>query len=481
MNFDGRTTTLYVRGKSRDLLLLFCLLQPVGWAASRAADRQQPPNIVLLYSDDAGYADFGFQGSTTFSTPRLDRLAASGIRCEQFYMTAAVCGPSRAGLMTGRYQQRFGFEENNVPGLMSPSGAMGGDMGLPLHLRTMADHLRQLGYRTGVFGKWHLGEADRFHPTRRGFDEFVGFRGGARSYFEYPTGSPPEPGRRWERGFGEFENPQTHLSEEIAREANRFIEHHRDSPFFAYVSFNAVHSPLEPTSDDLAQVRHLSGKRQKTAALAMSLDRACGQILDKLEQLDLLERTLIVFTNDNGGPSDDNASSNYPLAGTKASHLEGGIRVPALFSWPGQFEPGTTYPHPASSLDLLPTLVAAAGGDPGQIEGLDGVDLTPYLKGEIEQRPHPRLFWKKECRGAVRDGDWKLIRFADRPAELYDLSRDSGEQHNLADDHPELVRQLYKELFEWELSLERPLWQLRREFEGAAAKRMDDYRQPLVD
>jgi len=436
------------------------------------------PNIVLLFADDAGYADFGFQGSRHFKTLHLDRLAQSGVRLSQLYVTASVCGPSRAGMLTGIYQQRFGFEENNVPGIMSKSGATGEDMGLPLEIPTMGNHLQQLGYRTAVFGKWHLGEADRFHPLKRGFDEFYGFRGGARSFYAYPPNRKQNRGRLMERGFLDFKEHKGYLTDVLADEACAFIERNRDKPFFAYVSFNAVHLPMETDPKDKDEFAQLEGKRRKVAQMTLSLDRACGQIVNKLKKLGLDENTLVVFTNDNGGPTDRNTSSNYPFSGIKATHLEGGIRVPGIVVWPGKLPTGSVYEKPVSTLDLLPTFVEAAGGDALAIEGLDGVDLVPYIRRVKNEIPHQTLYWKKENRGTIRDGDWKMMRFPDRPAELYNIAEDPAEQNNLAVAHPEKMKALFKKLFEWELELERPLFQLRRDEERWSAERFDAYRKP---
>lgn len=440
---------------------------------------QSKPNIVFILSDDAGYADFGFQGSKEFKTPHLDKLAKQSVKFTQAYVSAAVCGPSRAGLLTGMYQQRFGIEENNVPGYMSHSSKLIGDeMGLPLHLKTIADYLKPLGYKSQILGKWHLGNADRYHPLKRGFDEFYGFRGGARSYYEFNEEDKIKRlADRLERGFGNFKESEEYLTDALANEAISFIEKNKNQPFFVYLSFNAVHTPMEARKDDLEKFPNLKGKRKTLAAMTLGLDRACGRVLDKIKELGLDENTIIVFTNDNGGPTDTNASVNDPLSGTKANHLEGGIRVPFLMSWPKNIKVNKTYNYPISTLDLLPTFVAAAGGDIQKIKGLDGVDLLPYIKGEKNERPHELLYWKKENRGAVRFNDWKLIRFPDRPAELYNLNEDISEINNLAAIYPDKVKSLYKKLFNWELTLERPLWELKRLYEGKAAIRMDNYRK----
>ncbi|WP_413112364.1 sulfatase [Thaumasiovibrio sp. DFM-14] len=440
------------------------------------------PNILLIVSDDAGYADFGFHGSTVMQTPVLDKLAAQSTLFSQAYVTAAVCGPSRAGLLTGRYQQRFGYEENNVPGYMSASGTMGDEMGLPIEERTIGNYLQDLGYTTAVIGKWHQGNADRFHPTNRGFDVFYGFRGGARSYWGYGENDRYLEEDRLEQGFANYQEPDYYLTDLLADITIDFLEEQQQSskPFFAYLSYNAVHAPMDAMEKDLAQFPELEDKRQKLAAMTLAMDRATGRILDTLKKLGLDDNTILVFTNDNGGPTDANASDNTPLSGTKANHLEGGIRVPFLIRWPGHIEAGNHFDYPISTLDLLPTFLAAAGGDLKQHPQLDGVDLVPYVTGQNSQRPHQTLFWKKENRGAIRDGDWKLLRYPDRPAELYNLSEDISEQRNLAAVHPELVRELYKKLFTWELELERPAWQLKREYEGYAMERMDAHRKPLT-
>lgn len=455
----------------RYLLSILFLLIHLGSAHS-----QDRPNIVLLFADDAGYADFGFQGSSIMKTPHLDALAKRGIRFTQGYVSDPTCGPSRAGLITGMYQQRFGYEENNVPGYMSKNSAADGtEMGLPVDQKTIGQYLQSRGYKTAFYGKWHLGGADRFHPTKRGFDEFYGFRGGARNYYPYKN-TPKEVQNKLEEGFGNFQEHQGYLTDVLANKAAEFIEKNQKQPFFIFLSFNAVHTPMDAKEEDREQFPDLKGNRQKVAAMTLALDRASGQVLDKLAELGLDKNTLVVFTNDNGGPTDKNASSNYPLSGTKSNHLEGGIRVPFLMSWPGILAENTTYTYPVSTMDLLPTFFAAAQGDVDSLMQLDGVNLLPYLSGKNQARPHQRLFWKKDARAVVRDGDWKLIRYPDRPAELYNIADDERELNNLALVYPEKVRKLFKVIFQWESTLERPRWLLKRKFENVDIDRMDAYR-----
>ncbi|MDZ8117778.1 sulfatase-like hydrolase/transferase [Pontiella agarivorans] len=437
----------------------------------------EKPNIVLLFADDAGYGDFGFQGSHHFRTPHLDALAEDGVVLTQFYVSGATCGPSRAGLLSGRYQQRFGFEEINVPGIMSPNSKLLGDeMGLPTDFPTLGNYLQDLGYKTAVFGKWHMGVADRYHPLKRGFDEFYGFRGGARSFFPYPQPEKQKHENLLERNFGEYKEHKGYLTDALADEACDFITRHRDKPFFAYVSFNAVHTPMQPDPKDKDEFPQLTGNRRKVAQMTLSLDRACGKIIGMLKELGLYENTLIVFSNDNGGPMDKNGSSNYPFSGVKGTQLEGGIRVPGVVAWPAKLPKGGTYDFPMITLDLIPTFVTAGGGVPAEM--LDGVDMLPYLLGENKERPHQTLHWKMETRGAIRDGDWKLLRFPDRPPRLHNLATDPGEQVNLAAEYPDLVKELFKKQFEWEMELERPRFMLRREEEALSARRADEFSVP---
>ena len=440
---------------------------------------QKKPNIIFLFCDDAGYADFGFQGSTVMKTPNLDKLSKEGIKFTQGYVTDATCGPSRAGLITGKYQQKFGYQEINVPNFMSKNSKfLGDDMGLPVDQKTIADYLKKLGYKSAVYGKWHLGNADRFHPLKRGFDEFYGFRGGARSYFPYKNFNGVHHDNKMERNFENFEEPKGYATDVFADEAITFIEKNKNNPFFIYLAFNAVHTPMHATKEDLAKFPNLKGKRQQVAAMTLALDRACGKVLDKLKKLGLDDNTIIVFSNDNGGPTDKNASLNLPLSGTKSNHLEGGLRVPFLMKWPKKLKAGKVYNYPVSTMDLLPTFYAAGGGDVKDLEKVDGVNLIPFVNGSNEARPHKYLFWKKEARAVCRDNDWKLIRFADRPAELYDLSKDITEQNNLASQEPERTNEMFKKLFEWELTQERPLWMLKQRFEKYDINRMDRYRTP---
>lgn len=459
-----------IMNKIRNLLILLI----IGFSFQNNY-AQKKPNIILLFADDAGYADFGFQGSKVMKTPHLDQLSKEGIRFTQAYVSASSCGSSRAGLITGRYQQRFGCEENNVPGFMSKySGQDGSNMGVPVEEITIGDYMKRLGYKTAFYGKWHLGGADRFHPTKRGFDVFYGFRGGARDYFPYKT-PPSEELNKLESGFGNFEEHEGYLTDVLASESIKFIEKNKETPFFAILSFNAVHTPMDATQEDLNQFPELTGKRKEVAAMTLGLDRACGKILNKLKELGLEENTIVIFTNDNGGPTDKNASVNLPLSGSKSNHLEGGIRVPFIMKWPNHLKINTEYHKPISTLDLLPTFYKAGGGDIADLKEIDGVDITPFVKGENDGVPHQKLYWRLGVRGTIRDGDWKLMRFPDRPAELYNIKNDPSELNNLAGLNPDRVKKMFKDLFDWEMTMERPARMLQNKFIKYDIDRMDKY------
>lgn len=466
-------------------LYIFSFLLVLSNLANAKSRNEEQPNIVFLFADDAGYADFGFHGSKVMKTPNLDKLAKEGVIFTQGYVSDPTCGPSRAGIITGKYQQRFGFEENNVPGYMSKNSAKdNNDMGVPVEEVTMGEYLQKLGYATSYYGKWHLGGADKFHPTKNGFDEFYGFRGGARSFYPYTEKNKPHDELNYlERGFGNFKEHEGYLTDVIADEVVDFIErkHAKKQPFFAFVSFNAVHTPMEATEEDLAQFPNLTGNRKIVAAMTLSLDRASGKIMDKLEELGIDDNTLVVFSNDNGGPTDKNASDNAPFSGTKSNHLEGGLRVPFVAKWPNKFKANTKYQFPVLTLDLLPTFYAAGGGDTKDLNSVDGVDLAPFVMGEKAGRPHEVMYWKKDVRATIRVGDWKLIRFPDRPAELYYVPNDIKEVKNYAAQEPERVKAMFKQLFEWESTLERPRWLLQRKFENMDIDRMDKYRWKNAD
>ena len=280
-----------------------------------------------------------------------------------------------------------------MPNAMTKAGLTGEDMGLPLSEKTVADYLKTQGYRSMIIGKWHQGGADRFHPLKRGFDEFYGFRGGARSYFAYKKGEKDDRLYWMERNFLEFKEHKGYLTDVLADEACTFIERNQERPFFLFLSFTAVHAPMHALKEDMAQFPKLKGNRRKLAAMTLAMDRACGRVLDKLDTLGLADNTLVVFTNDNGG-TPQNSAINTPLSGVKATHPEGGIRVPFLIKWPSKLTAETLYEYPVSLLDLLPTFVDLAGGAT-TLSKIDGVSLLPFLKGRMQGDRIKRSIGKK--------------------------------------------------------------------------------------
>ncbi len=433
------------------VFVIATVLLSMGCRATNVTERRTagpPPNLIVLLADDAGYADFGFTGNAEFRTPSLDQLAREGTVLEQSYVTASVCSPSRAGLLTGRYQQRFGHEYNlpytaNVP------------RGLPLTERTLAAHLGHEGYQCAAFGKWHLGAHEGYHPLDRGFDHFAGFLGGSRSYF------PVEEPRATHQWYVDREPvgdpPSTYVTKRIAADAERFLRSRKASPFFMYVSFTAVHTPMHAQPEDLATFDTIAKpKRRKLAAMTRALDRAVGDILRVLEETGAAKNTVVWFVNDNGGAT-NNGSDNGRFRGMKGSKWEGGIRVPAIVRWPGVTKPSTRLVHPVSTLDIASTALAAVADRQPLDRELDGIDL--YQSFIDPQSPrHRTLYWRRGPAAAIRDGRWKLIRVETNPITLFDVSTDPEEQHNVAGRHPEVVGRLRAALDRWESELVEPLW-----------------------
>jgi len=424
------------------------LLEPINDVTS---GDNRPPNIVLILADDLGYGDTSIYGSKSIPTPHIDALAYGGARLTNAYVTAASCSPSRAGLMTGRYQQRFGFEFNTAAGRITHQLFRGLD---PTAI-TLADVLNKAGYVTGMFGKWHLGSRPHFHPQSRGFDEFYGFLAGAHSFFPAQGEEPVY--STIMRGRDPLIEPE-YLTDAIAREAVRFVHAHRDRPFLAYVPFNAVHTPIQATKKYRDRFPDESDvKRRDYYAMTSALDDAVGAIVGAIEEHELTNDTLVIFLNDNGGPMYTGVQSNGPLRLGKLFLFEGGVRVPMIVRWPGVVRPKTVFEGTTSSLDIFPTVCAAAGIDLPDAMELDGVNLLPFLSGKIDGAPHETLFWSNGPNVAVRKGHWKLVKSYDN-VWLFDLSQDLGEENNLAKSKPEIVEQLDKDLQQWKSQMAKPAW-----------------------
>ncbi len=426
------------------------------------------PNVVLIISDDAGYNDFGFMaelhGTTTdVETPNLDALALQSVVMSSGYVSGPVCSPSRAGLHTGRYQQRIGYEDNTGP-----------NNGLPAGQQLISHQLRNLGYTTGAIGKWHLGQTDNVNrPLDMGFDEFFGFLEGGRTYWNWPDAGPGWQIRRGNTGIENQWHLQgdasrydpvrgRHLTDAFGEEAADFIARHAgdEEPFFLYVSPHAPHVPHDAKQVDLDRFADIADPaRRAIAAMNYGLDRAVGDITSALAANGIEDNTIVVYLNDNGGyfvgPFD-----NFPLRGHKRSTWEGGIRVPFMIKAPG-LTPGT-YDAPVSSLDLMSTFVVAAGGDVNALE-TEGTDLMPYLTGDVAGDPHELMFWRfpegNEAKFAVRKGDWKLVRPEIATfVRLFNVADDVREVAMLNSQQPEVVEELLRELTFWEATLEKPKW-----------------------
>lgn len=443
--------------------VVLCSFLSTERVAGRAQSR--PPNIVLLVADDMGYADIGVHGSRDIPTPSIDALAQSGIRFTDAYVSGPYCSPTRAGLLTGRYQQRFGHEFNLDT---TPAHA---EFGLPVTETTIADRLRSAGYRTAVFGKWHLGSGERFHPFARGFDEFFGFLGGQHSYEVPGVGStnPVLDGRT-------EVSQMPYLTDALGDRAVEFIKRNRSRPFFLYLAFNAVHIPMQATDKYLARFPHIVDEQRRTyAAMLSAMDDAIGRTMATLRDERLDRDTLVIFFNDNGGPTmagtTINGAINTPLRGSKRQTYEGGIRVPFMIRWAGHLTAGRTDSRPIIQLDILPTALAAAGVPVKAEWKLDGVNLLPFLTGASAARPHDVLYWRLGGTMAIRKGDWKLVKTREGPlppdpsvlsdlsgAELYNLASDLGETRNLAAANPAKVRELTDAWQQWNRALAPPRW-----------------------
>ena len=424
---------------------------PLGLARAQAGAPAPKPNILLIVADDLGYHELGIQGCTDVPTPNVDALAKNGVRFTDGYVSCPVCSPTRAGLLTGRYQQRFGHEFN--PG---PAQAADANFGLSLEEVLLPERLKKAGYATGMFGKWHQGYQPQFHPLKRGFDEYFGFLGGAHSYLDAKEDSA-NPILRGTDPVAEV----TYTTDVFAAEAAAFIERKKDVPFFVYLPFNAVHSPLQALQKYIDRFPAITDpKRQKFAAMLSAMDDGVGTVLAKLRQHNLEENTLIFFISDNGGPTAQTTSGNAPLRGFKGQVLEGGIREPFIIQWKGHLPAGKVYGKPVISLDIHPTALAVAGAavEPGA-KPLDGVNLLPFISGESAAMPHDRLFWRFGEQWAVRMGDWKLLKQPTNAApQLYNLAQDIGEAKDLAGDQPEKVKALQSAFDAWNTQLMEPRW-----------------------
>lgn len=447
------------------------------------------PNLLLILADDMGYGDMGLTGSELIKTPQLDALARSGVFCSQGYVPSAVCSPSRAGLLTGRDPRRFGYE-GNLNANAANYATRPELLGLPPGEHTLGDHLRAAGYTTGLVGKWHLGLQPAFHPNERGFDHFCGMLSGGHTYF------PKTDDNKLERNGNPLtEFSSAYLTTFFTDEALRFIDSaETDKPWFLFLSYNAPHTPMEATEEDLARYAHIEDQKRRTyAAMMHSLDANVGRVIAHLEQTGARETTLVVFLSDNGGAT-NNGSWNGALSGAKGTLLEGGVRVPFFLSWPGTLPAGGTHEAPVSGLDLLPTFLAAADSKPLPLRqplshedpknfrrgikaygAYDGINLLPVLKG-TGTAPERLLFWRLQGQAAVRKGPDKLITLTHRPAQLFRPGEDPGERSDRAGEDAATLAELFEELGRWQSLLPTvPLWDSSPFWWGDSARIYDTW------
>jgi arylsulfatase A-like enzyme len=429
----------------------------------KKTSQKNHPNVIVIMTDDLGYVDVGFNGSVEIPTPNIDRIAQQGVKFTNGYTPYSVCSPSRAGFITGRYQQRFGYERNAQYRPNDPN------MGLPQTEKIIPEVIGQVGYTSGVIGKWHLGAHISNHPLNRGFDFFYGHLGGGHRYFpeeltiedSYSINDEPLSYRTWIMRDHQAEKTDEYLTDEFSNEAVKFVEKNKEGPFFLYLAYNAPHGPLQATQKYLDRFDHIEGKKRKTyAAMVSAVDDGVGRILDRLESLGIAENTMIFFLSDNGGPEPNNASNNGPLREGKSSIYEGGNRVPFAMQWTSQIAP-MVYEYPISSLDILPTIAALTHAPLPADKPMDGVNIIPFLKGEKQGRPHQTLYVRKFDNDlySVRDGDMKLVtKKKNSLKELYNLQEDLGEENDLASEFPEEVKRLDSLRQNWDSQLIDPIF-----------------------
>ena len=438
---------------------LLCVLMAL--AGSQVQGATAKPNVVVILADDLGYADTGYQGSPDMVTPHIDSIARSGVRFSAGYVTAPVCAPSRAGFLSGMYQNRYGFEDNPGPYKLRADVKIG----IPKTVKLLPERMKALGYATGMVGKSHTGDDPEFLPINSGFDEFFGFNNGASNY---------RPDGRWGKAINQPSNPiyrgrqkveeSEYLTDAFGREAVSFIDRHHDQPFFLYLAFNAIHGPQQATDQDLEKFKSVTDKKRQLAlAMNFALDRNVGRVMEALLKHGLETNTLVVFFSDNGGKPNDNGSVNNPLRGQKGDVWDGGIRIPFCLQWPAQVKGGRTLDFPIISLDLLPTIVTAGGG---KVErGGDGINLLPLVTGESARLPNRILNWRFNDAWAIRDNEWKLVKAREsKSPQLFRIATDISEKQDLSAEQPDVVQRLQAAHDAWNQTLMPKLWGWNKSF-----------------
>ncbi len=404
------------------------------------------PNILIILADDAGYSDFGFMGSDDIKTPNLDKLASDGVTFNNAYVSASVCSPSRAGLLTGMYQQRFGHEcnlDSDVNNSFDPNQI------------TIAEALKTNGYSTGLIGKWHLGDKKQNHPLNNGFDYFWGFISGARNYFYNPS----EEYRNSVRNVVE-NNSQTkfegYLTDVLGYKAVNFIDknHQSNTPFFLFLSFNAPHTPMQAKKEVLEKFK--DNPRKVYASMMWSMDEAIGNVINELKENGQYNNTIIYFLSDNGATSSKSSSSPFPFKGWKGNQYEGGIKTPMIMTWKNKIKPNTQFNGFISSLDIFKTSLEVSNVDKNSIKNADGKNIISSLTNKTIENED--LFWRKDKMATVRSGNYKLIRLNDTSTVLYNIKKNYYEDLDLKTKEPYIHDSLFKKLSKWERSLIKPNW-----------------------
>jgi len=443
-------------------LIGLCLFAITGvWAFSiktkdQIVQKTNRPNIIIILTDDQGYGDVGFNGCSDIPTPNIDRIAKNGVVFRNAYVSYSVCAPSRAGLLTGRYQDRFGYSRNPLYRPFDP------EIGVSLNEQMLPDFLQQSGYNTMAIGKWHLGVHQQYRPWKRGFKEFFGFLGGGHRYFpeEYLI-SNQDSAKNEEQSYRtklirnqNAVEESEYITDAFSREAVSYIERNKEQPFFLYLAYNAPHAPLQATQKYLQRFNQIIDPKRRTyAAMVSAVDDGVGLILNKLEQLNISENTIVIFLSDNGGPEKDNASDNGPLRGGKGTLFEGGIRVPFTIQWPGQIKAGTEYNQSIISLDIFATIADNVMSASKPRNNLDGVDLLPFLKGTKKEAPHEFLFWRQYDQknyAVIHESGIKELILKDTSVNLYNLKTDIGEQQNIFNKNNLLLQRIELERKKWE-------------------------------
>lgn len=472
-----RIRSRFTMGPEMKYRLITCTLLFAATAVLAAAPR---PNILIIMCDDLGYADVGFNGATDIRTPELDRLAAAGTVCTSAYVAHPFCGPSRMGLLSGRYPHEFGGQFNHPP---YQEGLTEYDtLGIPQSETLISTVLQKAGYFTGAIGKWHLGIDKPFHPNNRGFDDFYGFLGGGHMYFpEKYTGIYARQKKNGVKRINEYVFPLEHngqpvepkgyLTDELSGEAVRFLNEaaaRQQQPFFLYLCYNAPHAPMAATEADLAEFPEIGNAKRRTyAAMVYAVDRGVGRMVQTLKQNGQFDNTLILFLSDNGGKPSLGAS-NAPLRGRKGDTWEGGFRVPMFWHWPGKI-PAQKVDFPVSSLDFYPTFTALAGGRIPPGKKLDGKNIFQGLEAGENPRKGDLIFSLRHRNSysdvSVRRDDWKVVRYANQPWRLFNITADPGETRDLAAQYPERVKEMIQAAQQWSTTHTQPLW-----FHAAAAR-----------